>query len=176
MLMNNPLLNPVDLQTIGLFICPERISLAEVSNMENKTMFNVEVADQSGHSIVLMNQEEIANKAASDNSAWVFVNDQLVSAADIADMDLEEGSRIRMMPGLVGGNDAPTFVVQTADSTGHSEAVMTQAEIATKATSDNSAWVFVNDQLVSAADIADMDLEEGSRIRMMPGLVGGQYC
>ena len=103
MLMNNPLLNPVDLQTIGLFICPERISLAEVSNMENKTMFNVEVADQSGHSIVLMNQEEIATKAASDNSAWVFVNDQLVSAADIADMDLEEGSRIRMMPGLVGG-------------------------------------------------------------------------
>ncbi len=78
-------------------------------------MFNVEVADKSGHSIVQMNQEEIANKAASDNSAWVFVNDQLVSAADIADMDLEVGSRIRMMPGLVGGNDAPTFVVQTAD-------------------------------------------------------------
>ena len=96
MLMNNPLLNPVDLQTIGLFICPERISLAEVSNMENKTMFNVEVADQSGHSIVLMNQEEIANKAASDNSAWVFVNDQLVSAADIADMDLEEVERVKL--------------------------------------------------------------------------------
>ncbi|MGB1866140.1 MAG: hypothetical protein ACPHQC_07850, partial [Poseidonia sp.] len=93
-----------------------------------------------------------------------------------ADMNLEEGSRIRMMPGLVGGNDAPTFVVQTADSTGHSEVVMTQAEIASKATSDNSAWVFVNDQLVSAADIADMNLEEGSRIRMMPGLVGGLYC
>jgi len=83
-------------------------------------MFNVEVADKSGHSIVQMNQEEIANKAASDNSAWVFVNDQLVSAADIADMD--------------------------------------------------------HDQLVSAADIADMDLEVGSRIRMMPGLVGGLYC
>jgi len=71
--------------------------------MDKKTMFNVEVADKSGHSIVQMNQEEIANKAASDNSAWVFVNDQLVSAADIADMDLEVGSRIRMMPGLVGG-------------------------------------------------------------------------
>jgi len=139
-------------------------------------MFNVEVADKSGHSIVQMNQEEIANKAASDNSAWVFVNDQLVSAADIADMDLEVGSRIRMMPGLVGGKDAPTFVVQTADKTGHSEVVMTQAEIANKAASDNSAWVFVNDQLVSAADIADMDLEVGSRIRMMPGLVGGLYC
>jgi sulfur carrier protein ThiS len=160
----------------GLFIWAGRVSLAEVNNMDKKTLFNVEVADQSGHSVVQMNQDEIASKAASDNSAWVFVNDQLVSAADIADMNLEEGSRIRMMPGLVGGNDAPTFVVQTADSTGHSEVVMTQAEIASKATSDNSAWVFVNDQLVSAADIADMNLEEGSRIRMMPGLVGGLYC
>jgi sulfur carrier protein ThiS len=33
----------------------------------------------------------------------VFVNDQLVSTSDIADMNIEAGSRIRMMPGLVGG-------------------------------------------------------------------------
>ena len=87
----------------GLFIWAGRVSLAEVNNMDKNTLFNVEVADQSGHSVVQMNQDEIASKATSDNSAWVFVNDQLVSAADIADMNLEEGSRIRIMPGLVGG-------------------------------------------------------------------------
>ena len=87
----------------ALFIWTGLVTLAEVNNMDKKTLFNVEVADQSGHSVVQMNQDEIASKAASDNSAWVFVNDQLVSAADIADMHLEEGSRIRMMPGLVGG-------------------------------------------------------------------------
>jgi sulfur carrier protein ThiS len=106
----------------------------------------------------------------------VFVNDQLVSAADIADMNLEAGSRIRLMPGLVGGQDAPTFVVEIADSTGHAEAVMTQAELTEKVNATQGSWVFVNDQLVSAADIADMNLEAGSRIRLMPGLVGGRAC
>jgi sulfur carrier protein ThiS len=103
----------------------------------------------------------------------VFVNDQLVSTSDIADMNIEAGSRIRMMPGLVGGQDAPTFVVEIADQTGHAEVVMTQAEISQTASSAQGTWVFVNDQLVSTSDIADMNIEAGSRIRMMPGLVGG---
>jgi len=51
--------------------------------------------------------------------------------------------------------------------------VMTQAEIAETANRSAGTWVFVNDQLVSAADIASMNLDAGSRIRLMPGLVGG---
>jgi len=139
-------------------------------------MFEVEIADASGHSTVLMSQNEIAEKATQTQGSWVFVNDQLVSSGDIAEMNLEAGSRIRLMPGLVGGKDAPTFVVEVADNTGHSEAVMTQAEIAEKATATQGSWVFVNDQLVSSGDIAEMNLEAGSRIRLMPGLVGGLAC
>jgi sulfur carrier protein ThiS len=105
----------------------------------------------------------------------VFVNDQLVSTADVADMNIDAGSRIRLMPGLVGGN-APTFNVEIADKSGHSEVVMTQAEIADKAQSAPGTWVFVNDQLVSTADVADMNIDAGSRIRLMPGLVGGNHC
>jgi len=142
--------------------------------MENKTKFDVEIADASGHSIVQMTQNEIAQKAGQTQGSWVFVNDQLVSAADIADMNLDAGTRIRLMPGLIGGQDAPTFVVEIADKTGHAEAVMTQAELAEKASQTQGSWVFVNDQLVNTTDIADMNLEAGSRIRLMPGLVGGQ--
>jgi sulfur carrier protein ThiS len=123
-----------------------------------------------------MTQNELTEKVNTTQGSWVFVNDQLVSAADIADMNLEAGSRIRLMPGLVGGQDAPTFVVEIADSTGHAEAVMTQAELTEKVNATQGSWVFVNDQLVSAADIADMNLEAGSRIRLMPGLVGGRAC
>ena len=53
---------------------------------------------------------------------------------------------------------------------------MTQAEIADKAESAPGTWVFVNDQLVSTADVADMNIDAGSRIRLMPGLVGGKHC
>ena len=45
-----------------------------------------------------------------------------------------------------------------------------------KANQAQGSWVFVNDQLVSAADIAGMNLDAGSRIRLMPGLVGGRAC
>ena len=144
--------------------------------MDNKMKFEVEIADASGHSTVQMTQNELTEKVNATQGSWVFVNDQLVSAADIAEMNLEAGSRIRLMPGLVGGQDLPTFVVEIADSTGHAEAVMTQAEITEKVNATQGSWVFVNDQLVSAADIADMNLEAGSRIRLMPGLVGGRAC
>ena len=144
--------------------------------MQEEQKFDVEIADASGHSTVQMSQNEIADKASQTQGSWVFVNDQLVSAADVANMDLEAGSRIRLMPGLVGGHDAPTFVVEIADLTGHTEAVMTQAALADKASQTQGSWVFVNDQLVSAADVANMDLEAGSRIRLMPGLVGGSVC
>ena len=71
--------------------------------MQNEKLFEVEIADASGHSTVQMSQTEIAEKANQTQGSWVFVNDQLVSAADIAGMNLDAGSRIRLMPGLVGG-------------------------------------------------------------------------
>ena len=71
--------------------------------MDHNTKFDVEIADASGHSTVQMTQNEIAEKATQTQGSWVFVNNQLVSAADIAEMNLEAGSRIRLMPGLVGG-------------------------------------------------------------------------
>ena len=144
--------------------------------MQEELKFDVEIADASGHSTVQMSQNEIAEKASQTQGSWVFVNDQLVSAADVADMNLEAGSRIRLMPGLVGGQDAPTCVVEIADPTGHTEAVMTQADLAEKASQTQGSWVFVNDQLVNTADVANMNLEAGSRIRLMPGLVGGSVC
>ena len=144
--------------------------------MQEELKFDVEIADASGHSTVQMSQNELAEKASQTQGSWVFVNDQLVSAADVADMNLEAGSRIRLMPGLVGGQDAPTFVVEIADPTGHTAAVMTQADLAEKASQTQGSWVFVNDQLVSTADVANMNLEAGSRIRLMPGLVGGSVC
>ena len=71
--------------------------------MDNKMKFEVEIADASGHSTVQMTQNELTEKVNATQGSWVFVNDQLVSAADIAGMNLEADSRIRLMPGLVGG-------------------------------------------------------------------------
>ena len=106
----------------------------------------------------------------------MFVNNQLVNTADLVGLDMEAGSSVRMAPGLIGGQDAPTFDVEIADATGHSTVQMTQDELVEKAGQTQGSWVFVNNQLVSTAEIANMNLEAGSRIRLMPGLVGGRAC
>ena len=136
-------------------------------------MFEVEIADATGHSVVQMTQKELSQKAEAAEDTWVSVNDQMVEVGDLETMDLTETSRIRLMPGLVGGRDMPTFVVQIADATGHSEVTMTQDELALRAEQATDTWVFVNDQLVSAAELAGMALDADSRVRMVPGLVGG---
>ena len=84
-------------------ITGQRIEPPQVNTMSKTNMFEVEIADASGHSTVLMSKNEIAEKATQTQGSWVFVNDQLVSSGDIAEMNLEAGSRIRLMPGLVGG-------------------------------------------------------------------------
>lgn len=71
--------------------------------MSEKMLFEVEIADATGHSVVQMTQEQLAEKAENAQGTWVFVNDQLVNTGDLADMNLDASSRIRLMPGLVGG-------------------------------------------------------------------------
>ena len=85
------------------FIRSRVITTPQVKKMEEKTVFDVEIADASGHSVVQMSQEEIAEKATQSQGTWVFVNDQLVNASDVAAMNMEAGSRVRLMPGLIGG-------------------------------------------------------------------------
>ena len=97
------------------FISVEVHTPKQVNTMENKTKFDVEIADASGHSIVQMTQNEIAQKAGQPRALGVRER-PTCHAADIADMNLDAGTRIRLMPAF-GGQDAPTFVVEIADKT-----------------------------------------------------------
>ena len=66
-------------------------------------VFHVEVADSTGHSVVEMTQPQLVERVQAEQGTWVFVNDQLVNANELADMNIEADSSIRLMPGLVGG-------------------------------------------------------------------------
>jgi len=141
--------------------------------MSEKILFEVEIADATGHSVVQMTQEQLAERAENAQGTWVFVNDQLVNTGDLAEMNLDAESRIRLMPGLVGGQNEVLLHVEIADATGHSVVQMSKAELTEQAENAQGTWVFVNDQLVNTGDLAEMNLDAESRIRLMPGLVGG---
>ena len=68
-------------------------------------MYRVEIADATGHSVVEMTKTEISEKARSTEGTWVFVDDRLVSADEIDNLEMADDASVRLMPGLVGGVD-----------------------------------------------------------------------
>ena len=134
----------------------------------------VEIADSTGHSVVEMTAPEIVEKANESQGSWVFVDNRLVEAKEIEELDISADSKIRIMPGIVGGSseDEEYYTVEVADKTGHSVVEMSKAELVETASSGGT-WLFVDDRMVSATELKSMKIEKSSRLRAMPGLVGG---
>lgn len=134
----------------------------------------VEIADSTGHSVVEMTAPEIIEKANESKGSWVFVDNRLVEAKEIEELDISSDSKIRIMPGIVGGSteEEQTYTVEVADKTGHSIVEMSKAELV-KTANSGGTWLFVDDRMVSASELNSMEIEQGSRLRAMPGLVGG---
>jgi hypothetical protein len=132
--------------------------------------YRVTIADATGDTVVEMSEDDILEASAS-GASWVFIDNQLVNTSAITTSQLDAAEAIRVMPGLVGG-DEPTYTVTIADASGDTVVQMTKPEIEATATANN-AWVFVNDRLVNSSDLAETNLDASSAIRLMPGLVGG---
>ena len=114
---------------VRFFIRGRDITISQVKKMQKKTVFDVEIADASGHSVVQMSQEEIAEKATQSQGTWVFVNDQLVNSSDVAIMSFEPGSRVRLMPGLIGGPTPKRYPTRVFDGVSLKEEDLTAEEL-----------------------------------------------
>ena len=157
-----------ELETIELNDATEiRINPGMVGGAET---FTVLVASKAGDEAILMTKQEISDKLTSNNANWLFVDGQMVDAASIANIDLDQDNVLRLVPSIVGG--AETFTVEITDGTGHTVCEMTKEEIATSAKEADN-WVFVDGQMVAASAIADTDLSQAIEIRMTRPLVGG---
>ena len=168
-----------------VFVDSQMVSVEELENIElndateiriNPGMvggaetFTVLVASKEGDEAMLMTKQEISDKLTSNNANWLFVDGQMVDAASIANIDLDQDNVLRLVPSIVGG--AEKFTVQITDSTGHTVCEMTKEEITTSAKEADN-WVFVDGQMVAASAIADTDLSQATEIRMTRPLVGG---
>ena len=74
--------------------------------------YQVKIADATGHTVAQMTKPEIVAKANASQGTWVFVNDRLVSASELAAMTFADSDQFKVMPGLVGGDDnedEPTY-------------------------------------------------------------------
>jgi len=65
--------------------------------------YEVIMADATGDSLVQMTAPEIIEAARS--GSWTFVDDRLVQTDMLNETVLDDAQFIRLMPGLVGGNE-----------------------------------------------------------------------
>jgi hypothetical protein len=64
---------------------------------------DVVFADHTGHSALTLTKEETINLVESNQGHWVYRNNQMVQANDLANADWNDVGTIHIMPGLTGG-------------------------------------------------------------------------
>ena len=137
----------------------------------------VEIADATGHSVVEMTKTDLIDQASKSQGSWIFVDNRMVAADELANTDFDAAQHIRMVPALQAGkgpSEETTYTVEIADATGHSVVEMTKNEIVEQAKQQSGAWVFVDNCMVATDALANTDLSQAQHIRMVPALLAGQ--
>ena len=58
--------------------------------------FTVHVARESGHEQELMTREDIVEMVSANENTWVFVDSQMVSVAELENIELNDSTEIRI--------------------------------------------------------------------------------
>lgn len=77
-------------------------------NYEKEMKIAVQIADESGDTVVEMTQAETLDLVEQNSGHWLFVGGRLVSAETLANANwnemVENETTVMLFPGLVGGN------------------------------------------------------------------------
>ena len=74
-----------------------------MNNQDEGRLIKVEVADASGHQTLMLTPQETEQYASEQTDMWVFVDNHLLEADNLSNVDWNEAQSVRIMPGLVGG-------------------------------------------------------------------------
>jgi len=79
----------------------------EKMNEEKEPKVLVQLANETGHSAMMLTQPETIKLIEHNSDHWIFMGGQLVSAATLADANwsdmAENETKVQLTPGLVGG-------------------------------------------------------------------------
>jgi hypothetical protein len=64
---------------------------------------NVEIADRTGHSSLSLTKQETLDLIEGNQGSWIYQDNQMVQAKDLAAANWGDIGTIRIMPGLTGG-------------------------------------------------------------------------
>jgi hypothetical protein len=70
--------------------------------MENEIKTIVQIADHSGHTVALMNKEQVID-LVSDSQAWIYAGDTRIDSDHLALSDWSNVGTISIMPAIQYG-------------------------------------------------------------------------
>ena len=77
----------------------------------------VQIADKFGHTSAMMTREETLEAIEDNEGSWVFNGSgQMVQPQQLAETDWDTVGTVRIVPGLVGGEDDTPFVTELRKS------------------------------------------------------------
>ena len=141
--------------------------------MSEKT-YTVEIADATGHSVVEMTKTELISQASNAKGSWVFVDNKMVAADELANTNFDDAQHIRMVPALQACLLYKSDAEDDTPSLDLGGLRMNKTALINQATSAKGSWVFVDNKMVAANELADADFDSAQHIRMVPALQAGQ--
>ena len=79
----------------------------EKMNNEREPKVLVELANETGHSAMMMTKPEALKLVKQHSDHWIFMAGRLVDVADITEVNwpemAENNTKVQLTPGLVGG-------------------------------------------------------------------------
>ena len=77
------------------------------ANQDEGKLVRVEIADATGHQTLMLSPQATEEYVSTQEDKWVFVDNRLIEAEHLAQVDWNQTQSVRVMPGLVGGVNPP---------------------------------------------------------------------
>ncbi len=68
-------------------------------------LIRIEIADKTGHQTLMLSPEQAQEFVEQQDNKWIFVDNMLVRESDLHTVNWSETDSVRVMPGLVGGQE-----------------------------------------------------------------------
>jgi len=138
---------------------------------DDPQLFRVSFRDQTEEVEAWLTQAEIIEQSRNRFESWLFVGHNIWDETLLLGRSIPNDAEVTF---LLRDVSTDTYRVEIADVMGGSEYLLTKSEIVERANAALvGSWVFVNDQLATVLMIAEFDFQPDTKVRIMPGLVGG---
>tara|TARA_X000001382_G_C3157437_1_gene175053 strand:+ start:943 stop:1203 length:261 start_codon:yes stop_codon:yes gene_type:complete len=74
------------------------------TNRKSDTMINLIIMNETGHTELAMESSEVIEQINTHPTHWAFIDGEMVSREEIANINWDEVTNVTLSPAIVGGS------------------------------------------------------------------------